>query len=78
MYINKNPNGRRVLSLLFAFVIIFGIVLTGVVTVAAEENANVARIGNEEYATLGAAISAATAGDTIELIADASGNVTGE
>ena len=46
MYINKNPNGRRVLSLLFAFVMIFGIVLTGVVTVAAEENANVARIGN--------------------------------
>ena len=67
---------RRVLSLLFAFALVFGVAFAGTLSVAAEENANVARIGNEEYATLGAALTAATAGDTITLISNTSGNVT--
>ena len=42
----------------------------------AAETANVAKIGNTEYATLQAAIKAATAGQTITLVADVNENVT--
>ena len=81
MKMKKTTNGRRALSILFAFVMIFGIMTLGTLAVAAEETAivndtNAAAIGTVEYATLDDAIKAVADGETITLLKDCAQNVT--
>ena len=65
----------KFLSVLLALVMIAGMVACFAVTTSAA-GTNVAQIGTTEYETLAAAITAANAGDKIELIADVTENVT--
>ena len=77
----NTKHGRRVLSLLFAFVMIFGIMTAGALAVSAEEAApqpggNAARIGEVEYETFAAAVKAVANGETITLLKDCAESVT--
>ena len=77
----KNTNTwQRVLSLLFAFVMIIGVTVVGAVSASAEEQASVAEnsyvaeVAGTPYATLQDAVTAASAidgGATVTLLADA-------
>ena len=77
----NTKHGRRALSLLFAFVMIFGIMTLGTLAVSAEEttppyDGNAARIGTVEYETFEAAIKAVANSETITLLKDCAENVT--
>ena len=69
------PNFKRLLALLLSAIMVFGMMPT-MAFAAEDENAgidtvatgNVAKVGNTEYATIAAAIAAATAGDTVTVI----------
>ena len=81
-------NIKSFLSLMLAFVMVFGLIpanvfATGAELAAAEpaveitaDGGNVAKIGDAEYATLAAAIAAVQNGETIVLLADVAGDVT--
>ena len=74
---NKNQKWRRVLSLLFAMVMLVSIMVVGSVVATADEGDNyVAKIGEQGYTTLQDAIDAANNGDTVKLVADINENVT--
>ena len=62
---------RKLLAGIISAVMVFG---TLAMPVFADENANVAKIGETEYATLKEAVAAAQNGETITLLSDASGD----
>ena len=72
---NKNQNWRRVLSLLFAMVMLVSIMVVGTVVASAEE-ADVASVNGVGYPTLAAALEAAASGNTVNLLADVQETVT--
>ena len=72
---NKNPKSFLSKALAVALTVLM-LVAASVLVVGAAETVNVAKIGDTKYATLAEAISKATAGQTIELIADVNENVT--
>lgn len=67
-------NTKRIMWLIVVTAIVCALTLAVALPASANENANVAKIGDTEYATLDAAIAAAADGDTVTLIHDA--NVT--
>ena len=72
---NKNQNWRRVLSLLFAMVMLVSIMVVGTVVASAEET-DVAKIGEQGYTSLESALETAADGDTVVLLADINEDVT--
>ena len=72
---NKNQNWRRVLSLLFAMVMLVSIMVVGTVVASAEET-DVASVNGVGYPTLAAALEAAASGNTVNLLADVQETVT--
>ena len=68
---NKNQNWRRVLSLLFAMVMLVSIMVVGSVVASAAED-SVAEVNGVGYPTLQAAIEAAPVGSTVDLLKDVS------
>lgn len=64
-------NTKRIMWLIVVTAIVCALTLAVALPASANENANVAKIGDTEYATLDAAIAAAADGDTVTLIHDA-------
>lgn len=63
-------NIKRIMWLIVVMAIVCALTLAVALPASADENANVAKIGDTEYADLKTAIGAATTGDTITLLKD--------
>lgn len=63
-------NTKRIMWLIVVTAIVCVLTLAVALPASANENANVAKIGDTEYASLDDAIAAANDGDTITLISD--------
>lgn len=63
-------NTKRIMWLIVVTAIVCALTLAVALPASADENANVAKIGDTEYATLDAASKAAKTGDTITLLRD--------
>ena len=73
----KTNTRRRVLSILFAFVMVLSVSIVGTLAASAEESAtDVAKIGDVSYPTFGEALTAVKNGETITLLTDCAESVT--